>query len=77
MFQEIFSLLEEIDCIRQEINSGETSKIKEFAIKEEIFKKLVEKYYYHSEEMNEDIQVYFYQEAFRLIYRLYKMNVSK
>lgn len=77
MFQEIFSLLEEIDCIRQEINNGDISKIKEIAIKEEIFKKLVEKYYYHSEEMNEDIQVYFYQEAFRLIYRLYKMNVSK
>ena len=77
MFQEIFSLLEEIDCIRQEINSGETSKIKEFAIKEEIFKKLVGKYYYHSEDMNEDIQVYLYQEAFRLIYRLYKMNVLK
>ena len=77
MFQEIFSLLEEIDCIRQEINNGDISKIKEIAIKEEIFKKLVEKYYYHSEDMNEDIQVYLYQEAFRLIYRLYKMNVLK
>jgi|BioPla2DNA2_1021312.scaffolds.fasta_scaffold157255_1 hypothetical protein len=77
MFQSVFNVLEEIYCLNQEINNGDISKIKEIAIKEEIFKKLVEKYYYHSEDMNEDIQVYLYQEAFRLIYRLYKMNVLK
>jgi hypothetical protein len=77
MFHSVFNVLEEIYCLNQEINNGDISKIKEIAIKEEIFKKLVEKYYYHSEDMNEDIQVYLYQEAFRLIYRLYKMNVLK
>ena len=77
MFQSVFNVLEEIYCLNQKINNGDLTKIKEIAIKEEIFKKLVEKYYYHSEDMNEDIQVYLYQEAFRLIYRLYKMNVLK
>ena len=77
MFQSVFNVLEEIYCLNQEINNGDITKIKEIAIKEEIFKKLVGKYYYHSEDMNEDIQVYLYQEAFRLIYRLYKTNEAK